>query len=108
MVTPINMQLAHWNLDHTAQQNRDPSAMAAQAARQGEGLAAAEHRDTAVQAADSSAEEERLGRKKQREERGQDGKRRGKQKKEESGAPDGDEHAHPSSLSETGKFDLYA
>ena len=58
MVNPVNMQLAHWNLEHTAQQTRDPSAAAAQAGRQGEGLAAAEHRDTSVQQAEPSAEEE--------------------------------------------------
>jgi hypothetical protein len=108
MVTPINLQLAHWNLEHTAQQNRDPSAMAAQAARQGEGIAAAEQRDTTVQAADSSAEQERLGRKKEREENNQGRKRRGKRKKEESETHEGDKGAHPAFPSGTGKFDLYA
>ena len=41
MVTPVNLQLSHWNLEHTAQQTRDLSAMAAQAGRQGETVAAA-------------------------------------------------------------------
>lgn len=66
MVNPVNLQLAHWNLEHTAQQNRDPSAAAAQAGRQGEGVTAALHRDASVQAAEQSAEEERLTRKKER------------------------------------------
>lgn len=106
MVNPVNMQLAHWNLEHTAQQTRDPSAAAAQAGRQGEGLAAAEHRDTSVQQAEPSAEEERIGRKKRREEqegKGRGGKRRGRR---EAVAPE--QEKAPVSPVGNGKFDLYA
>ncbi|GEM_PF-995983 len=110
MVTPVNLQLAHWNLEHTAQQTRDPAAVAGQAARQGEGLAAAEHRDASVQPTESSAEEERLGRKKRREEREKEGGNRGKGRK--AGNREKEEDAEESrprpSFLGTGKFDLYA
>ena len=108
MVTPVNLQLAHWNLEHTAQQTRDPSAMAAQAGRQGETIAAAEHRDTSVQAADSSAEEERLGRKKRREEEEQRGGRQGKGQKGKHTEAAVEDESSSSSPADTGKFDLYA
>ncbi len=108
MVTPVNLQLAHWNLEHTAQQTRDPAAMAAQAGRQGESLAAAEHRDASVQAADSSAEEERLGRKKRREEEEQQGGRQGRGRKGKKAREAEDGEPLSSSRADTGTFDLYA
>lgn len=108
MVEPINLQLAHWNLEHTAQQQtRDPAAMAAQTARQGEGLAAAEHHDASVQTTDSSAEKERLGRKKRREEE-EEGSRRGRGRKGKKAASDVDEEQHAPSPAGNGKLDLYA
>ncbi len=108
MVTPVNLQLSHWNLEHTAQQTRDLSAMAAQAGRQGETVAAAEHRDISVQAADSSAEEERLGRKKRREDEEQRGGGQGRGRKGKNTWEAEGEEALSSSPADTGKFDLYA
>lgn len=108
MVTPVNLQLAHWNLEHTAQQTRDPAEMAAQAGRQGEMLVAAEHRDTSVQAANPSAEEERLGKKKRREEKEQKGGRQGRELKVEKSRETEDGEPLSSSPADTGRFDLYA
>ncbi len=100
MVSPVNLQLAHWNLEHTAQQNRDPSAAAAQAGRQGEGVAAALHRDASVQAAQEAAEEERLARKKERE------RREGEKRKTGPSAED-QEREEPGEK-EKGRLDFYA
>jgi hypothetical protein len=102
----VNMQLAHWNLEHTAQQLRDPSAASLQAGRQGEGVAAAVHRDSTVQAAEQSAEEERLGAKKKRDQSEKDGKR-GKQTR----SPRDDEEPDkdpPSPGADRGTLDFYA
>ena len=102
----MNMQLAHWNLEHTAQQLRDPSAASLQAGRQGEGVAAAVHRDSTVQAAEQSAEEERLGAKKKRDQSEKDGKR-GKQTR----SPRDDEEPDkdpPSHGADRGTLDFYA
>ena len=101
MVNPVNLQLAHWNLEHTAQQNRDPAAAAAQAGMQGEGVTAAVHRDVSVQAAEKSAEEERLARKRERE-------RREREKKGTS--PSGQERGkeEPPGEKEKGRLDFYA
>ena len=101
MVNPVNLQLAHWNLEHTAQQNRDPSAAAAQAGRQGEGETAALHRDASVQAAEESAEEERLSRKKERERRDEGKKKTAPPEKEQ-------EEQEPSGEKIQGRLDFYA
>ena len=109
MVTPVNLQLAHWNLEHTAQQHtRDSAAASTQAGQQGEVLSAAEHRDLSVQQGDSSSAEEQITRKKRREEQEKkDGRRRkrGAKKAVETGLEE--QRAEPS-LVDTGKFDLYA
>lgn len=101
MVSPVNLQLAHWNLEHTAQQNRDPSAAAAQAGRQGEGVTAALHRDASVQAAEESAEEERLSRKKERE-------RQEEQKKKTAHPEEEQDEQEPSGEQTKGRLDFYA
>ncbi|MDI9369633.1 MAG: hypothetical protein GX181_00415 [Synergistaceae bacterium] len=106
MVTPVNLQLAHWNLEHTAQQTRDPAAAAAQAGQQGEVLAAAEQRDFSVQQMDPSAEKEGIARKKRQEE---EEKREGRRRRKPGGSKaSGKKQAPESSLADTGKFDLYA
>ncbi len=109
MVTPVNLQLAHWNLEHTAQQHtRDPAAASAQAGQQGEVLSAAEHGDQSVQQTDSSSAEERIARKKRREEQEEkDGRRRKRGAKKAVEAVLEERRAEPS-LVDTGKFDLYA
>ena len=76
MVNPVNMQLAHWNLEHAAQQLRDPAAAAAQAGLQGESAAAAVHRDGSVQPADQGAEGERIGVRKKKDRQHQEGRRK--------------------------------
>ncbi len=101
MVNPVNLQLAHWNLEHTAQQNRDPSAAAAQAGRQGEGVTAAQHRDASVQATEESSEEERLTRKKERE-------RREEQKKKTAPPEKEQEEQEGSEEKIQGRVDFYA
>lgn len=101
MVNPVNLQLAHWNLEHTAQQNRDPAAAAAQAGRQGEGVTAALHRDASVQAAEESAEEERLTRKKERE-------RREERKKKAAPSEEKQEEQEGSGEKIQGRVDFYA
>lgn len=106
-MTPVNMQLAHWNLEHTAQQLRDPSAAAFQAGRQGEGAAAAVHRDNSVQGAEQSAKEERLGAKKKRDTSEKDG-RRGRRNLSPRNGEEGDDDARPSSGEEKGRLDFYA
>jgi alkanesulfonate monooxygenase SsuD/methylene tetrahydromethanopterin reductase-like flavin-dependent oxidoreductase (luciferase family) len=106
VVTPVNLQLAHWNLEHTAQQLRDPAAAAFQAGRQGEGVAAAVHRDGSVQAAEESAEEERLGAKKKREQSEKEGKRNRRSLTERDGEQ-AEEKAPPSGA-EKGRLDFYA
>ena len=104
MVNPVNMQLAHWNLEHTAQQHRDPAAAVVQAGQQGEGAAAAVHRDASVQTADHAAEEEKVGIRKKREEQQKDGRR----KKRNFSNPAEAEESEELSLSETGGVDFYA
>jgi hypothetical protein len=106
MVTPVNLQLAHWNLEHTAQQLRDPAAAAFQAGRQGEGAAAAVHRDNSVQSAEQSAEEERLGAKKKRDASEKDGKK-GKRALSQRNGKEEDEET-PSFGTEKGRLDFYA
>ena len=76
MVNPVNMQLAHWNLEHAAQQLRDPAAAAAQAGLQGESAAAAVHRDGSVQPADQGAEGERVGVRKKKDRQHQEGRKK--------------------------------
>lgn len=100
MVSPVNLQLAHWNLEHTAQQNRDPSAAAAQTGRQEEGVTDAVHRNTSVQAGDQSAAQERLARKKEREQRERE------KKKTAPSAGEGEEE--PTEDKEKGRLDFYA
>ena len=107
VVTPVNMQLAHWNLEHTAQQLRDLSAAAYQAGRQGEGAAAAVHRDNSVQAAEQSAEEERIGAKKKRDESEKDG-RKGKRNLSPGRGEEREDDGNPVSGAETGRLDFYA
>lgn len=100
MVNPVNLQLAHWNLEHTAQQNRDPSVAAAQTGRQEEGVTDAVRRDASVQAGDHSAAQERLSRKKERE------RREREKKKTALSACEGEEE--PTEEKEKGRLDFYA
>lgn len=104
MVNPVNMQLAHWNLEHTAQQLKDPAAAAAQAGLQGEGAAAATHRDASVQPADHSSEEERIGTRKKNEEKEKEGKGR---KRSFSGKREREKRDEGESA-EAGGLDFYA
>lgn len=105
MVSPVNLQLAHWNLEHAAQQNRDPAAAAAQAGKQGEGMAAAVQRDSSVQVAEHTAEEERLGHKKRRDEEDDERKRK---KKNLTLSDKGNDEEDATSSQEKGRLDFYA
>ncbi|NLA90027.1 MAG: hypothetical protein GX843_00045 [Synergistaceae bacterium] len=100
----MNMQLSHWNLEHTAQQLKDPAAAAAQAGLQGEGAAAATHRDASVQPADHSSEEERIGTRKKNEEKEKEGKGR---KRSFSGKREREKRDERESA-EAGGLDFYA
>ncbi len=104
MVNPVNMQLAHWNLEHAAQQLRDPAAAAAQAGLQGESAAAAVHRDGSVQPAGQGAEGERIGVRKKKDRQHQEGR------KKKSGSPGLNTEEKPADgdSPEAGGLDFYA
>ena len=104
MVNPVNLQLSHWNLEHTAQQLKDPAAAAVRAGMQGEGAVAAVRRDSSVQPADQSAEEERVGVRKKKEKEERDGRK----KKRGFSAGTGEKEAEDKSASEAGGVDFYA
>lgn len=108
MVTPINLQLAHWNVEHTAQQIRDPSAAAHQAGQQGQAAAEAIRKDSSVQGAEESAEEEPIGARRKKEESEGEGKKGRGQRKDSS--PQGEEKdgGSSTSMAEEGRLDFYA
>lgn len=110
MVTPINLQLAHWNVEHTAQQLRDPAAAAYQAGQQGEGAAEALRKDSSVQGAEESAEEEPIGARRKREESEREGKKgRGQRRKMDSSDQSEEEGEETyQSTGEEGRLDFYA